>query len=134
MAGYFVWTRQPTTEEEKALHTQLTASKILANLDNTRTFNKFTGRRYAKQINSAVAHNRNNTEEQRAKRKLYNSKPEVKEKMRLYNRSEKAREKKRKYRERRKKLLEMVPPEILSKVLEEEMQAETANLTTTSST
>lgn len=119
MQGYFVITKDSEDDESSNLKKLLNASKLV-NLQCTRTFNRVTGGIYKKSAASAVTHLRNEKEELRAKRKAYHEKPEVKERIREYNQRPEVKERKRLERLRRKKLLSLVPKEILEKVYKDD--------------
>ena len=125
MQGYFVITKDADDEESKKLKAELAASKFV-NLKCTRTFNRVTQGEYQKSVTSAISHIRNRTEEQRAKRKEYHEREDVKKRTREYNRLPEVKEKKRQERLRKKKLLALVPKEIIEQVYKEEESKKTS--------
>lgn len=122
MQGYFVLTKDADDDESKKLKSALAQSKLV-NLKCTRTFNRVTDGQYQKAATSAVAHIRNRTEEQRAKRKEYHAREDVKTRTKEYNRLPEVKEKKRQERLRKKKLLERIPKELIEQVYKEEEEA-----------
>lgn len=125
MQGYFVITKDADDDESKKLKAELAASKFV-NLKCTRTFNRVTQGEYQKSVTSAISHIRNRTEEQRAKRKEYHEREDVKKRTREYNRLPEVKEKKRQERLRKKKLLALVPKEIVEQVYKEEEAKKTS--------
>lgn len=119
LKGYYVITSDADDDESRSLKEKLNASNLV-NLRCTRTFNRVTGGVYKKATASAVTHIRNAQDELKQKRKDYHERPEVKERVKLYNQKPEVKERKRLERERKKKLLSLIPVEIVEKVYKEE--------------
>lgn len=119
MLGYFVITKDASDEQSEQLKKALQASGLV-NLQCTRTFNRVTEHAYEKPVVSAITRIRNNQEEQRRKRKEYHSRPEVKQRMKEYNQDPKVKERKRLDRQRRQKLLSLVPKEAIAQLYKAE--------------
>ena len=86
----------------------------------TRTFNRVTKDEFAPSVTSARNKIRNDRDEQRQKRKEYQSRADVKKRTKEYNRLPEVKERKRQERLRKKKILSLVPKEIIEKVYKEE--------------
>lgn len=119
MEGYFVITKDSEDEQSKQLKDALKKS-TLVNLHCSRTFNRITKDTYKSQVSSAITHLRNGRPDNKEKRKEYHSRPEVRERIKDYNSRPDVKERKRLERERRKKLLSLVPAEVITKVYKEE--------------
>lgn len=124
MQGYYVVTQESNDAESKSL-LDLLAKSGLINVKHTRAFNRLTDGVYKTATTSAVNSLRNRKEEQRQRRKEYNSRPEVKERMKEYNQLPETKERKRRERERKKKLLKKIPREVILEVLKEEQAEKT---------
>lgn len=119
MEGYFVITKDADDETSQQVKTLLAQSKLV-NLKCTRTFNRVTKAEYAPSVTSARNKIRNDRDEQRQKRKEYQSRDDVKKRTKEYNRLPEVKERKRQERLRKKKILSLVPKEIIEKVYKEE--------------
>jgi hypothetical protein len=116
MQGYFVCTKEPTSEEDKALLDTVRTSGLI-DLKTTRGFNKFTDGKYQAAARSAVVSIHNNTEAARKKRREYYTRPETQARVSKYNKREDVRSRKQLNRQRRTRLLRVLPKEILEKAL-----------------
>lgn len=124
MEGYFVITKDAEDEDSKKIKETLNASKFV-NLHCTRTFNRLTNGEFKKQANSAVTHLRNRQEEARERRKQYNSRDDIKKRIKEYNMRPEVKEKKRQERLRKRKILSLVPREVIEKVYKEPIETNT---------
>ena len=124
MQGYFVVTKDADDEESKKLKATLEASQFV-NLQCTRTFNRLTHNEFKKQASSAVTHLRNKQDESKEKRKAYHQREDVKKRTKEYNKLPEVKERKRLERQRKKKLLALVPKEAIVQVYKEEFSTNT---------
>lgn len=116
MKGYFVCTQDPTSEEEKELLNSVRQNGFI-DLKTTRSFNKFTDNKYKPAARTAVVSIHNKTEEARKKRREYYSKPETQQRVSKYNQRPDVRSRKQLNRQRRTRLLRVLPKEVLEKAL-----------------
>lgn len=119
MEGYFVVTKDSDDEQSTQVKALLKQSKLV-DLKCTRTFNRVTKGEYGDSVSSARSKIRNARDEQRQKRKEYHEREDVKKRTKEYNRLPEVKERKRLERIRKKKILSMVPREIIEKVYKEE--------------
>lgn len=121
--GYYVISNEESSAEfgeaDQRLLLLLRESKLV-NVKNTRAFNKMTGNQYAKPVESAVAHNRNSNIEKKEKRKEYYNRPEVNQRLKAYYKTPEVKERKRLARIRQRKLMSLIPKDILDKALKDE--------------
>lgn len=121
MEGYFVIVKDANDESSLNLK-QLLSKSLMVNLKNTRSFNSLTENQFKNSVQSATGTIRNRTEENKEKRKKYNSNPQVKERLKEYNQRPEVKERKRKNRELKQKILKNTPKEIIVQILKEDEQ------------
>ena len=121
MEGYYVVVKDANDETSSSLK-QLLAKSLMVNLKNTRSFNAFTENQFKRDVQSATGTIRNRTDENKEKRRKYNSNPLVKERLREYNQRPEVKERKRKNRELKQKILKNTPKEVIVQILKEDEQ------------
>lgn len=122
LEGYFVILKPPVNDEEKTLVELLTSQTGLVDLKCTRTFNTVTNDEFKLPVGTAKNSLRGKRGEVKAKKKEYYAKPEVKQRIKEYNKTPKVKAKKKAARQRKSRILKMVPKEILIKAMKEEQE------------